>query len=108
MDFGSQIDRAMRRRGWSQEQLALRSGLSQQHISQIINGRRRPRFDLMISLAQALGLSLDELAGLPPRPGVDTLSAEERELVAAYRALGEAHRRVVLEMTEGLAGKKGE
>lgn len=62
--------------------------------------------DTAIALADALGVSLDWLAGLPPQPGVDTLEPDARELVEAYSRLDEAHRAVVLNMVRDLAGKR--
>ncbi len=88
-------------RNWTQSDLARYSGLRQAHISQIINAERRPRFELMIPLARALDVSLDWLAGLPPKePGV--LEPDEEELLKAYQALDDAHRKVVLDMVRGL------
>lgn len=90
-------------RGWKQQDLADASGLSQGHLSEVINGKRRLQFVLMIRLARALDVSLDWLAGLPPKePAV--LEPDEEELLKAYRALDEAHRKAVL----GLARDLGE
>lgn len=103
--IGQRINSAMLARGWTQSDLARVSGLRQAHISQIINAERRPRFELMIPLARALGVSLDWLAGLPPREP-EALAPDEDELLRAYKALDEAHQRVVLDMVKGLGEKK--
>ena len=103
--IGQRVNDAMLARQWTQSDLAERSGLRQAHISQIINAERRPRFELMIPLARALGVSLHWLAGMEPKePGV--LEPDEEELLKAYGALDEAHRKVVLNMVRGLGEKK--
>lgn len=101
--FGPRVESALRARGWTQGQLAHFSGVGQSHISQIIKGTTRPRIDIAASLARALGVSLDWLAGLPPQPGVETLTPEERELVEAFAKLDAAHRQLALDIVKGFA-----
>jgi transcriptional regulator with XRE-family HTH domain len=85
--LGARIEEAMALREWTQGQLELRSGVSQQHISLIINGRRMPRADKLLALARALEVSADWLLGLSPRtPG--SLTPEEDTLLTEFRALG--------------------
>lgn len=52
--LGELLSRSRRRRGWSQAQLARRSGVSSPHISHLERGRRRPRPTTLKSLATAL------------------------------------------------------
>lgn len=47
--------------GWSLEELATRANLSQSTLSRIENGRRRLALDQLVTLARALGTSLDQL-----------------------------------------------
>jgi transcriptional regulator with XRE-family HTH domain len=47
--------------GWSLEELANRSRLSQSTLSRIENGRRRLALDQLVTLARALDTSLDQL-----------------------------------------------
>lgn len=101
--FGARLGQVIEQRELTQGQVELKTGLGQGHISQIISGKRRPRIDIAVALARALGVSLDWLAGLPPQPGVDTLEPDARELVEAYSRLDEAHRQVVLLLAQGLA-----
>jgi DNA-binding XRE family transcriptional regulator len=52
--------------GWSREDLAVHSGVSQAAIAQIETGRRIDvRLRSLVALADALGVSIDELAGRP-------------------------------------------
>ena len=45
----------------TQEELADRSGFSQQYISELENGRRNPTIVSIYELAQALGITHEEL-----------------------------------------------
>lgn len=47
--------------GWSLEELAKRSNLSQSTLSRIENGRRRLALDQLVTLARALNTTLDQL-----------------------------------------------
>ena len=72
------------RRGWSQSELARRAGVSSQLISAGEAGRKpRPSGDTVIALAQAFGVTVEELrtlaAGTTPDPA---------PFLAALRALG--------------------
>jgi len=52
--------------GWTQDQLAEISGITQQAISQIERGTGLPRDDSKIALARALGTTPGELFPWPP------------------------------------------
>ena len=89
--MGARIQMALELKGFSQGQLAHKSGVNQSHISMILAGKRSPGTDKLIAIARALDVSLDWLAGLPPRtPG--ELAPDEEDLLTAYRTLREAGR----------------
>ena len=52
-------------RGWSQEALAHASGLDRSYVSSIERGVRNVSVDNIEKLADALGVSPDELLGVP-------------------------------------------
>ena len=58
---GSNTARIRKDKGLTQEQLAERSGLSQQYISGLENGRRNPTIVTIYEIATALGVSHVEL-----------------------------------------------
>jgi transcriptional regulator with XRE-family HTH domain len=58
---GRNVTRARREKGLTQEELAVRSGFSQQYISSLERGRRNPTVITLFELAQALGVSHVEL-----------------------------------------------
>jgi transcriptional regulator with XRE-family HTH domain len=64
MTFGLTLARLRRARGWSQEALALRAGLSQRHVSFLETGRARPGQGSLAKLAQALALKAWEQRAL--------------------------------------------
>ena len=58
---GDNCARIRRAHGWTQEQLAERSGLSQQYISGLERGRRNPTIVTIYEIASALEVSHVEL-----------------------------------------------
>jgi transcriptional regulator with XRE-family HTH domain len=65
---GKRIKRLRQQRGMSQRQLSILAGVPQSLLSQIENGIRRGdkvQLDAARSIAFALGVSLDALAGVP-------------------------------------------
>lgn len=58
---GANTARIRKGKGWTQELLAERSGLSQQYISGLENGLRNPTIVTIYEIATALGVSHIEL-----------------------------------------------
>lgn len=58
---GRNLARLRREKGLTQEQIAERSGFSQQYLSGLERGRRNPTVVTLYELAQALGVSHTEL-----------------------------------------------
>lgn len=58
---GRNLARLRREKGLTQEQVAERSGFSQQYLSGLERGRRNPTVVTLYELAQALGVSHTEL-----------------------------------------------
>ena len=68
--LGERLKAVRRRLGMSQEELALRSGVTQEAIEVVESGKRRyMRSDHLARLVQALGVSADELLGTTPDNG---------------------------------------
>jgi transcriptional regulator with XRE-family HTH domain len=72
MDFVDWLNKELNERGWSNSELAKRSGMAPSTISMIISRQSKPGWDFCAGLAKALGESPDKLfrlAGLlPPLP----------------------------------------
>jgi transcriptional regulator with XRE-family HTH domain len=58
---GDNCARLRKARGWTQEELAERSGLTQQYLSDLERGKRNPTIVTLYELAQALEVSHLEL-----------------------------------------------
>ncbi|CAN5341530.1 hypothetical protein BH09MYX1_BH09MYX1_62210 [soil metagenome] len=62
--FGPRLARLRKDRGFTQVELAEKSGLIQALISDYERDRLRPHADIIVRFALALGVSADELLGL--------------------------------------------
>jgi len=75
IDFGDNLIRILKKKGWSQAELARRTGRSRTAISDVISGQRAIGRDLALDIAEAFDMPPDEmfrLAGLlPPKPDAD-------------------------------------
>ena len=65
MNIGDRIQRCRKERGWTQKQLAEKSGVPQAAISKIERGQVKPLFETVYRIAGAFGMGMDELAGIP-------------------------------------------
>ncbi len=64
--FGQNVRTARLARGWTQEELARRSGLATVQISRIERGRREVRITTLLRLMKAFDVTANELLdGLP-------------------------------------------
>jgi len=62
---GSRLRRLRERRGVTLTTLAKQTGISKSTLSRLESGQRKPSLELLLPLAQAHGLPLDELVGAP-------------------------------------------
>jgi DNA-binding XRE family transcriptional regulator len=83
LDLGESLARARRERGFSQTELAGRSGLSQAQISYFEVGLRQPSLDQLLRIAGALGASVQKLLTGSDKPGT-----ELKDLAIELRCLG--------------------
>lgn len=89
--------------GWTQSELARRSGITSAAISQIEKGNRWPSLEVIIKLRNALNVSILEFIEEPP------YSQTQRELETFYRkyqdirnALSKADENLILKIIERL------
>ncbi|WP_225903895.1 helix-turn-helix domain-containing protein [Pseudomonas shirazica] len=76
-DFANNLIRLRGASNLTQQELGDASGVSPSQISRYEAGQARPRKTVMGKLADALGVSVDELLGQSPEPGTVTLVLEE-------------------------------
>lgn len=61
LDYAGAIERLRRRLGMTQEALADASGISPSYLSEVERGYKRPSTDVMVKIAEALGMSPSDL-----------------------------------------------
>lgn len=97
--LGGRLRKARRERGFTQEQLSDRAGISVRHIAKIEQGTINPSFEVLSALIAALGTSFEVV--LCPADTPD--EADLQELVSLYRACPPRGRRVVLAAVRAMA-----
>lgn len=103
---GERLQALMELRNISQNMLALRSGVKQTTISGIINGSA-PRLDTAAALADALGVSLDWLAGRQVKDSGATLTPQEERLLQVFRQFDPEEQALALDLIQTLAKSRG-
>ncbi|AOG06909.1 helix-turn-helix domain-containing protein [Bosea sp. RAC05] len=93
--FPERLKAARDLRGWSQNDLALRCGMPQSSVGHFEGGTRKPSFDTLSRLANALEVTADYLLGRVDDPGraeagdplfrdIGKLSGGDRELAKDF------------------------
>lgn len=97
MDFQESINRIARDRDLSQADLSRMSGIPTSLMSNYFNGKRSPTLTNAIAMADALQISLDELAGreVPKR-------VIEQRLLSDFRELSDEGQEVAVNTVYGL------
>jgi transcriptional regulator with XRE-family HTH domain len=88
--FPGELRRWRQSRRWSQLELATRAGTTQRHLSFVEQGRSRPGRQLVVRLAESLGLSLRERNGLLLAAGFAPVFPESRLDAPELRPVREA------------------
>lgn len=76
--FGRRLKELRTAAELSQAELANKAGLSTQAIADLEHDRRRPTWETVIALAQALARTPNDFAGDPARPGRSSAPAAAR------------------------------
>jgi len=95
-EFGGRLRAARERRGLTQSQLAELVGLYPSQISNYENGEKVPEGETMVLLADALEVSLDELARGVPREAPEDV--RDVRLRASVRELEDAGDRQLVDV----------
>ena len=75
-DFGEALREARKRMGWSQSELAERSGVHLNTVSQVERGGADPRLSTLLALGHTLGVELNvSINGMPPSDGSTQVGA---------------------------------
>jgi len=97
MNIGERISVLRKSKNISIYRISLETGISQNHIRDIEQGRRNPSVDTLSRLIIPLGITLSELFN--ENIQASFLSEEERTLVENYRTLPEKKAALLLEMS---------
>lgn len=84
--FGATVAGARRERGWTQEDLAERLGISVSHVSLLERGARMPSYPMVVRVSDALGFSLDAATGRTQARRDDAMLAAAARLTPSMRA----------------------
>ena len=109
ISFGDWLRQKIEKRGWDQSELARRTGLAHGQISRFISGSRHPGPNPCIAIADALGLSREEvfrargwLLSDQKEPQVK-LSPEVFDIAVEIDRLPSKARRAALRTTKAMA-----
>lgn len=85
--FGSRLRRVRKARGWTQEELARRTGRHWTYIGGLERGNRNPTLVVISELATALAVSaaelIDDVHGSAAHPLTDKLNASAQDILTA-------------------------
>ena len=82
VDFGNRLRTLRLRKHFTQEQLALKLGLTKSVVSAYETGLRLPSYDVLIHIAKIFNISTDYLLGLEHREHIDLSGLTDDEISA--------------------------
>lgn len=82
VDFGNRLRTLRLRKKLTQEQLAVKLGLTKSVISAYETGLRLPSYDVLIHIAKIFNISTDYLLGLERREAIDLSGLTDDEVSA--------------------------
>ena len=97
------LNTQLEERGWSQRELARRTGLSHTAISTVLNSQRNPGWDFCAAIARTLGEppeNVFRMAGL--LPSVSLPAYEAKEVLYLFQSLPEDLRTIALTIMRAL------
>jgi transcriptional regulator with XRE-family HTH domain len=102
---GKKIATLRRARGFSQDELGRRAGVTQAALSRIETGiYRQPRRGTLRRVARVLGCSIEYLSG--PAPVVTEVDRGLQDVAKFYQGASEEQRRALLSMIRTLARER--
>ena len=100
MSIGNRIKTIRKARGWTQTQLAKKSGVATITVSQYETGKRQPRLEQLQSIAEALGVSWFYLSTGKPYDTVEQAMEEYGSLKITI-----ASSKILITLLEAMYGK---
>ena len=110
MNIGQRLMALRATKNLSQGDIGKRTGLLRCYVSRVENGHTRPNLETLQRWANALGVEVYQLffegEGMPEplsAGSMEPLDKSERELLALYRQVDEADRRLMLDVGRKMA-----
>lgn len=100
-DIGKRIRRIRENKGLKQDEIAARAGISIQHYGNIERGQTKLSLEALVRIANALGVTTDQLLCGSSYRAKEVLKDDLAELVSGA---SDAEMRVILKITEASLG----
>ncbi len=95
MEIIEKIHQLREERGWSVNNLAMESGLTQSTLSSMLGRNTPPKIDTLKMICNALGITLSQF--FLEDEEMEVVTKEEKELILAYRGLSKKKQKALLE-----------
>ncbi|MDO4941148.1 MAG: helix-turn-helix transcriptional regulator [Erysipelotrichaceae bacterium] len=102
MDWSEKVKKMMSDRNMNQKELSEKSGITRASICRYLQGKRRPRIDVVVNFAKALGVEPEELLD----EGEEIMSPLEAIKFSFARNGGELTEDEKKELVEMIMGKE--
>lgn len=89
--FTNQLKAILDKRGMSQRDLAIKLNTTEATVSRYVNGTRTPTIDTVVSMAEALNVSINDLVGVET-PATAAIPADVKILMSCYSKANDAQR----------------
>lgn len=93
--FCQRLKEARTKKGWSQAELARHANITPAAVNQFEKGPRKPSLPILHSLASALEVSLDYLAGESDKPNEAKIQTEWVEFFRNFQDLSDKDREIL-------------
>lgn len=103
MTFSENLTKARKKKRWTQLQLAMRSGVSQQAISKLESGKSSPSEYTMRQIAAALRIPLTDLLDEAQKEPADDVGGLRDEIISRLQDLPDPALSQVSAFLDGLA-----
>lgn len=96
MNLNERIRMLMEEQGMTQKELANKSNITEASMSKYLSGERRPRIDVVVNIANALGVSVDDLLGNGLENAEATLPALKTVLARGMEKMSEEEKKELI------------
>lgn len=103
MEFGKKLKAILEFEGIQQKDFAKLINIHPSTLSGYINEGKQPDFELLKTMAAALGVSIDYLLDYQPDPKSVSVSPKETAMLETFRALSKEKQEVLLSLMKLLS-----